>query len=270
MRKPSADQRRRVGKWALVVVLLYLVTSTVLTQMDADQAEVTATEATEDRQDAQRQAKSLAEQVAEACARGGQAAAELGAACDQAREIQRAPVDPPRDGVDGEDGRGIASTVIADGRLLITYDDGVVEDKGPVVGEDGEPGEDGRSIRSSVVVDSRLVLSYSDGTSEVAGVVVGRNGTDGDDGRGISSVTVSAESRLIVTYTDGQAADLGPLPRGPKGDPGRGIKSVEFDLDACTATVHYSDGASEDAPMTGCDPRGPNPSPPGGGLLPGG
>lgn len=273
-RRSETPTRRRFrpATLLLVAVLLYLVGSNVWTQITADEAEVTAERATQGQREAQREAKSLAEQVAEACARGGPAAAELGSACVTARDIQRDPVGQPRDGEDGKDGRGIAATVIADGHLLVTYTDGAVEDKGAVVGADGKPGKDGRSIRSSTVADGALVLAYSDGTSEVAGVVVGRDGADGADGRGVAGVAVTADFRLVVSYTDGTTADVGPLPRGQKGEPGRGIESVEFDMADCSATVHYSDGTSEPAPMTGCDPQEPDPepTPPGGGLLPGG
>lgn len=265
--KPSR-RRFRPATLLLVAVLLYLVGSNVWTQITADEAEVTAERATQGQREAQREAKSLAEQVAEACARGGPVAAELGSACVAARDIQRDPVGQPRD---GKDGRGIAATVIADGHLLVTYTDGAVEDKGSVVGAAGKPGKDGRSIRSSTIADGALVLAYSDGSSEVAGVVVGRDGAAGVDGRGVAGVAVTADFRLVVAYTDGTTADVGPLPRGPKGDPGRGIKSVEFDMADCSATVHYSDGTSEPAPMSGCDPQpDPDPDPPPGGVLPGG
>ncbi len=230
---------------------------------------MTATEATQGEREAKRKAKSLAEQVAEACRQGGQAAAELGPACGTARDIQRDPVTSPRDGVDGKDGRGIAATVIADGRLLVTYTDGAVEDKGAVVGADGKPGKDGRSISSSTVADGALVLEYSDGSREIAGRVVGR---DGAAGRGVAGVAVSGDFRLLVSYTDGTTVDVGPLPRGEKGEPGRGIESVEFDMAACEALVHYTDGTSEPAPMTGCEtePDPSDPADPPGGLLPGG
>lgn len=265
-RTESPPPRRvRWPRLLLIAVLLYLVGSNVWTQIKADDAQVTATEATQGEREAQQQAKSLAEQVAEACARGGAPAEALGAACEQARDLQREPAAPPRDG------RGITGTTIADGRLLITYTDGVVEDKGPVAGEDGKPG---RGIAGSAITSAgRLVLTYTDGTTEDVGVVVGPDGKDGKDGRGVVSVTVSPDFHLIVSYDDGSTADAGQLPSGPKGDPGRGIESVSFDMDSCTATVTYTDGTSEPAPMTGCEEPDPDPSDPAdppGGLLPGG
>lgn len=261
----SQDRRQRAGRILLVGVLLYLVASNVWTQVTAEEAQVTASQATDDKETAQRQAKSLAEQVAEACAKGGEAAAELGpAACTEARDVQQDPVvnDVPEDGADGSDGRGITGTTIADGRLMISYTDGTVEDKGVVTGEDGEPGRG--IVTSSITPAGRLVLAYSDGSTEDVGPVVGpggTNGTDGRDGRGVVSVTVSTEYHLIVTYDDGSTADAGPLPAGP---PGRGIVSVAFDFDTCVATVSYTDDTEQQAPMTGCRPSDPPPEP----LLP--
>lgn len=63
------------------------------------------TDARADTAAAQEQAKSLADQVAEACAKGGTTAAELGAACQKAAEVQREPAPtPPRDGEPGPRG----------------------------------------------------------------------------------------------------------------------------------------------------------------------
>lgn len=207
----------------------------------------------------------LAAEVERRCRAGGDLAAELGALCRQAQEVQNAPVHEARDGAPG---RGIAGTAISPaGHLVITYTDGKVEDKGPVVGH----GVPGRGILASTVQNGALVLSYSDGTTETVGPVVGAAGRDGEDGapgRGITSVAISADFRLLVTYTDGDTVDVGPLPAGPAG---RGITGVAFDLETCTATVTYTDGASEQAPMTGCDQPDPeDPADPPGGLIPGG
>lgn len=263
----SAEGLRR---GAVVLVVLYLLASNIWTQVHADEAQVKVEKATDDRDRTQRRAQSLADQVAEACAKGGQAAVELGpAACAEADTVREQPA--PQD---GRDGRGITGTQIADGRLLITYTDGVVEDKGPVVGKEGKAGEKGRGVAGSTITASgRLVLTYSDGATEDVGVVVGpegKAGRDGINGRGVASVTVSPESHLIVAYDDGSSVDAGLLPPGPKGDPGRGIESVAFDFDTCTATVSYTDGTTEPAPMTGCEPAPTaNPDPPPGGILPG-
>lgn len=245
------DKRRRVarktGQVVLVLAVAYVVYGQVSTQLEANQA-------TEQKQEAQQDAKSVADPLDEVCKQYPDIRARIADLCHTAAEVkdQAQPADG-RDGANGADGRGIAGTAIVNGRLMITYTDGVVEDKGPVVGQ-GQPGTDGRAIVSTTIQDGALVLSYSDGTAETAGQVVGADGTDGRDGRGISSVAVSADFRLLVTYTDGETVDVGPLPAGP---PGRGIASIAFDLDTCTATVTYTDGTTEEKPMTGCPADSP-------------
>lgn len=265
----------RVVLAAVVVAVSYLLYAQVQAQVNTNTAVEEKKVAEGDAEDARQDAESVADPLDAVCRNDEEVRRRLGDLCDRAAEVkdQPAPAQGARDGVDG---RGITGTVIADGRLLITYTDGVVEDKGPVVGGDGKPG---RGVSGSAITAAgRLVLSYSDGTTEDVGVVVGpegkagRDGENGVDGRGVLSVTVSPDFRLIVTYDDGTTADAGQLPSGPKGDPGRGIESVAFDFDTCQATVTYSDGTSEPAPMTGCEPE-PDPSDPAdppGGLLPGG
>lgn len=237
----------RTGRIVIVVLSIavtYLLVSQVATQRDANVA-------TEQADAAQQDAKSVADPLVEVCRRDEEIRRRLGDLCDTAAEVKDQAAQPAdgRNGKDGDPGRGITGTTIDQaGRLLITYTDGVVEDKGPVVGEGGPAGPAGRSIVGTTIEDGALVLSYSDGTAETAGQVVG---AEGPAGRGISSVTVSADFRLLVTYTDGETVDVGPLPAGPAG---RGISSVAFNMATCTATVAYTDGTSESAPMTGCEP----------------
>lgn len=264
----SGRTARVVGMSVLVLAVGYSVYGQVSTQVQANEATDAATTA-------QQEAKSVADPLDEVCRSDLEVRRRLGDLCDKAAEVKDQPA-PPQAARDEADGRGITATTIAAGRLLITYTDGVVEDKGPVVGEHGKSG---RGIAGSTITAAgRLVLTYSDGKTEDVGPVVGpegeagQTGADGKNGRGVVSVTVSPDSRLIVAYDDGTTADAGQLPPGPKGDPGRGIESVAFDFDTCQATVTYTDGTSEPAPMTGCD-DGPDPSDPAdppGGLLPGG
>lgn len=258
------DKRRRlasrVGLVVLVLAVGYSVYGQVSTQFEANQANEQKEVAEDEADAAQQDAKAVADPLYELCQRDAEVRRRVGTLCDTAAAVKDQPA--PANGRDGADGRGIAGTAIVEGRLLITYTDGVVEDKGPITtaGAPGAPGKDGRSIIGTTIQDGALVLSYSDGTSETAGRVVG---ADGVDGRGISSVTVSADYRLIVTYTDGDTADVGPLPAGRDG---RGIASIALDLDTCTATVTYTDGVTETKPMTGCptddpEPTDPNPAP---------
>ncbi len=101
--------RGRTGLIALVLVLVALagVGWLVYGQVDARDAATTATterdQATDERDQAAGAAKSLADQVTEACAKGGPAAAELGSACAQAARVQATPV--PAAGRDGDPGR---------------------------------------------------------------------------------------------------------------------------------------------------------------------
>lgn len=247
-----------MGRPLLVAVLLYLLASNVWTQINVD-------EATVGKAAAERTARSLAEQITEACEKGGEAAAELGpVTCNKAEKVQTSTV-----GEKGDAGRGITGTAIVDGHLHVSYTDGITEDKGVVVGAAGGKGRG--VVSSSITPAGRLVLSYTDGVTEDVGLVVGPSGTKGDGGddgpagRGVASVMVNSEFHLIVSYDDGSDVDAGPLPPGPKGEPGRGITGVAFDMESCTATVSYDDGTSEQAPMTGCQPE--NSGPP---LLPGG
>lgn len=103
---------RRILEVLVVAIVVYLAFEQITSQFEANQA-------TEEKVAVQQQAKSLAEQVAEACAKGGQAAAELGAACQQAAEVQQAAAAAP--GPPGELGP-----------------------RGPK-GDKGDPGADGQS-----------------------------------------------------------------------------------------------------------------------------
>lgn len=240
---------RRAGMAVLVIAVGYVVYGQVSTQLRANEAQDQAQEARQD-------AKEVADPLADLCRRDAEVRRRVGSLCDKAAQVQESTAAPR----DGKDGRGVASTSIVEGHLWITYTDGVSEDKGPVVSQ-GQPGRDGRSIVSTAIQDGALVLSYSDGATETAGQVVGENGRDGTDGRGVASVAVTADYRLTVTYTDGETVDVGPLPAGRDGTDGRGIASIAFDMDACTATVTYTDGATETKPMTGCDNDTPSGNP---------
>lgn len=255
----------RTGK----IVMAVLIAAVVYLLVEQVNSRVTANTATEEKQvaedeaaDAQRDAKELGDPVYALCQKDAEVRRRLGALCDKAAEVKEQPL-PAAAPRDGEDGRGIAATTIRNGHLLLTYTDGAVEDKGAIVGRSGKPGKNGRSITGTAIVDGGLVLSYSDRSTETVGRVVG---ADGRDGRGIASVTINGDFRLIVTYTDGETVDVGPLPSGRDG---RGIASVAFDMDSCTATVTYTDGAVEKSEMTGCEDD-PPPDPSGPGLLPGG
>lgn len=130
-------------------------------------------------------------------------------------------------GPSGEAGRGITSTVITGGHLIVAYSDGTTTDEGQVVGKDGV------GIVSSVVNGSgHLILTYTSGAVDDVGAVVGpagatgatgAAGNNGQDGCGIASVGES-NGDLVVNYSGStcstSTATVGPLPAGPTGPTG--------------------------------------------------
>lgn len=268
---PATQPVKRRGMsgtaWIVVGVLAaavaYLLYEQIDTRVGANVATEQRQDAQDDAADARQDAKDVADPLWALCQQDPEVRRRVGALCDKAGEVKDQPTPTPADGANGRDGRGIATTIIRDGRLLITYTDGAIEDVGRVIGQGGKPGkagrngrvgedgEDGRSITGTAIVDGQLVLSYSDGTSETAGRVVGENGRDG---RGIAATAIR-DGRLVVTYTDGETVDVGPLPAG------RGVASVAFDMAACVATVTYTDGVVDQSPMTGCEPAQPTSAP---------
>lgn len=79
----------------------------------------------------------------------------------------------------------------------------------------------------------------------------GTNGRDGATGRDVAGTAV-VDGRLLVTYTDGQRDDLGPVvgatgapgPVGPEGPVGRGVVGTTVNADG-ELQVTYTDGTSE-------------------------
>lgn len=109
-RKPQPNPQR--VRWLLVAaILLYLIASNVWTQVTADEAQETATEATEDREAAQEQAKDALNPVDQLCAEGGAVAEELNrrGACQKAREVLESPDPEPDPG--GPSRQDIAAAV---------------------------------------------------------------------------------------------------------------------------------------------------------------
>jgi hypothetical protein len=89
------------------------------------------------------------------------------------------------DGQNGQDGRGIVSTDIISGSLIVTYSDGTVQDAGVVVGPKGDPGENGTDgapgatgapgltpVSVDTDINGYVTITYSDGTTETAGRVL--------------------------------------------------------------------------------------------------
>lgn len=172
------------------------------------------------------------------------AAAKSQALADQVVGLGQKPVVEPAvpgtgpQGPAGANGRGIASTSLKDGHLIVFYSDGVSTDVGQVA---GLPGAQGVSISAALVVGGHLMLTYSDGHSVDVGQVVGqpgapgpagaagvdgRPGVDGKPGRSIASVTNKA-NRLIIVFSDDTTQDAGPLPVPADGRPPAGFSFTE-------------------------------------------
>lgn len=239
-RPPTVVVRTSRSQWVasigLGLAVAYVIVQGVIAQYQANVSTSTAAQ--------------LAEPLAELC-RDGDVRSQVGdARCRVASDVQREP--SAAAGRDGRDGRGIASTALDDGHLVVTFTDGERRDLGRVLGATGPTGPTGtagRGIRdASLDAEGHLVVSYTDGKTQTVGRVVGR---DGVDGRGVDRVE-ARDGRLLVYYTTApdDAVDVGPLPPGP---PGRGVATLDLDLDSCTVTIRYTDGTSETKNVTGCD-----------------
>lgn len=175
----------------------------------------------------------LQAQVSDLTDRGNQTAVIAQQLAGQVRSLGGTPtVQPPSPGLQGPQGvpgaagpagRGIASTQLSAGHLVVTYTDGTTNDLGQVAGPAG------RGITGTTINGQHLIVSYSDGQTADVGAVVGHDGTqgpagptgtNGTNGRGVESVTINGSSHLIVTYTDGTTSDAGQLPPGPQGPAG--------------------------------------------------
>ena len=243
----DVDERPDRSRWWLVLLAFVALVAIVGVYFLASGGNT----ATEQRDTAIDQKLDLAGQVAAACASGQLAPTDR--LCTKAAEAVAEPIP----GRDGDPGRGITSTRIAAGRLLISYTDGTTEDVGPVAGANGSAGtngtdgQPGRGIVSSTIEGGRLILSFSDGSRVDAGRVVGQDGADGRngaDGRGITSVAVT-DGRLVVVFTDGTSQDLGPLPageRGAQGVQGIGVSDVRAEQrdGRCVLVFTLTDPAS--------------------------
>ncbi len=200
------------------------------TALDSANGQVTAVKS---------QAAPLAGAVQGLCEQGDAAATALNdaGACSQASKVQSVVAEPGPSGPagpsgqPGANGRGIVSTHLANGDLIVVYTDGTASDVGTVTGPQGPAGtdgKDGRGISGSAIIGTDLVITYSDGTSSDLGNVVGPQGstgnpgatgpagpagTNGSNGVGVSSVVVNSAGHMIVSYTDGSTSDAGPLPQ---------------------------------------------------------
>lgn len=93
-------------------------------------------------------------------------------------------------------------------------------------GMNGADGPAGRGVAGTAVADGRLLVTYTDGQHVDLGPVVGATGPTGAVGRGVVGATVDEAGQLIVTYTDGTSSAVGRVV-GVRGDVGRGVARVE-------------------------------------------
>ncbi len=93
-------------------------------------------------------------------------------------------------------------------------------------GQKGDKGDPGMSLtKSEVTPDGDLILTFSDGEAVNVGRVVGGRG---NDGRGVTGSAVVGDE-LVISYTDGAADTVGRVV-GAKGDTGLGIAGAEISL----------------------------------------
>lgn len=159
--------------------------------------------------------------------------------CKMARSIAANPTQTviPKDGVDGQDGRGVTTFDVSnEGNLIVNFTDGTSKDVGHIIGKDGIDGingTDGRGILSVTIDAGNLIIGFSDGTSENLGMVVGPAGADGKDG---------------AAGKDGESITG---PQGPQGEPGApgaagkdGVSMIDLQVDSAGfVNVYYSDGS---------------------------
>lgn len=251
----TARMRDTLLAGAAAVMIAVMVGGAIQSETSEQQAEQTADVA-------QRQTRSLAQQIRQACA-SPPVDPDLLPACATSNQVLRGPQGPP-----GEPGRGIASVRITDGKLAVTYTDGTTRTVGNVTGPAGPRGVGIVAVELSDA--GELIVRLSDGTVRNLGTIVGPRGAQGPRGPGITDVDVTAGNDIIVRYSDGTSETVGTLPRGPRGErgpvgprgpagpagePGRPPRSFSFTIDGtryeCTPTTPPEPGSS---PMYQCEP----------------
>jgi hypothetical protein len=243
----------------LIVVLLYLVGSNIWTQVQADDAQVTAEQATEEKEDAQQAAKAAVNPVDQLCAEGGVIAAELQrrGACEKAREVLEEPVPPPSD--PGPSREDIAAAV-ADYLRVNPPPAG----RPPTVGEvtsavaaflRANPPQPGRAPTPTEIATA--VADYLRTNPPPPG-------SDGADGEDAPPPTAEQIAAAVNDYLRANPPPAGPSgPPGPVCPDGYGLRPV--------VAVAPDGGTYTDA-LQCVRPESlqpPDPDPPLGGLLPG-
>jgi hypothetical protein len=92
----------------------------------------------------------------------------------------------------------------------------------------GKDGADGKSI----AIDDVAPLIAAEISKHVASIPAPKDGKDGRDGTGISNAAIKRDGSLMVTLSNGQAIDIGPVVGrdgvdGRDGSPGRDAESID-------------------------------------------
>ena len=169
-----------------------------------------------------------------------------------------------KDGADGKDGQ--------QGPKGDTGAQGPKGDKGDT-GAQGPAGKDGKDGQQGPKGDKGAQGPKGDKGDQGPAGKDGKDGANGTNGRGVTAFVVNDEGHLIVTYSDGETADLGKVTgengaggeQGPKGDTGaagadgadgndgRGIVNLAVDEDG-ELIATYTDGETQNlGRVTGAD-----------------
>ncbi|MER7014572.1 hypothetical protein ABT324_24370 [Saccharopolyspora sp. NPDC000359] len=125
----------------------------------------------------------------------------------------------------------------------------------PRVPTNGQDGADGRGITATSIRAGRLVVSYSDGTTADVGPVAGQPGATGAQGRGIVASVVD-DGALALIYSDGTREAVGRIVGRPGDDGADGRGIAEVTADGGRLVVTYTDGTREDAGPLPPGPQG--------------
>lgn len=136
---------------------------------------------------------------------------------------------------------------------------GPAGEQGPV----GPAGEQGIGVKSVEIVDGKLVFTYTDDTKSAPiefPTIKGDNGADGEDGAdgadgkdgvGIKGVALSAEGKLVITFTNDETTEIAiPVKNGENGADGadgRGIAKIESV--AGKLVITYTDNTTEEVAL---------------------
>lgn len=128
--------------------------------------------------------------------------------------VKAIPVINGKDGADGKDGK-----------------DGVGKDGAP-----GEPGRDGASVTAKEVeemvkAEAKSLFDSLPAPKDGAPGADGKDGEKGADGLGLAGAMIDREGSLMVTLSNGEVKDLGPVvgKNGTDGKDGVGLDSFELE-----------------------------------------